>query len=271
MDDQVFDEVMGQTFGAPSTTLNGSGAATAVMDPETAGWVTEDPVSAPVDEPAPQASGASPESFESGAGNQGEQQNPWDSDENPYKLQALNAQQRINQSVQYLQTLQMQQQMAEYDAALQARIEQLPELDPEQQAMAVRQIVAEREAARDMAYQQMLYQKEQQAEQLARNQVIQTLAARNQLTKEEVAAMSAMNDPWRMEQYAKMASSARANAMQEVEQLRARLNQYESGQAARQRMASGADRVGVGQATSAAGRPSQPKTFDEFWDQWVGN
>lgn len=272
MDDSVFDEVMGQTFGEP---IGGGGeqTATAVMDADAAGWVTEDPVAA-----APDGEGlAAPEEEST------EEYTPTDveiaqqlvstmleSDLNPYRQQAIDQQRRIDQSLQYMQQLQMQQQRAQMDAVLQQRIARLPDLDPETQAMEVRRLVAEREAMTQMQLRQQVQQKEAQAESLARNQVIGTLANRFGLSDAETQTMATLNDPWRMEEYAQMAATTRQQAMSEVEVLRQQLAQYESRQVARQRMASGADRVGSGMATGAAGRGSaQPRSFDEFWERWV--
>lgn len=278
MDDSVFEEVMGQTFGEPATGQSGQASATAVMDAETAGWVTEDPVAPSPDGEDGVAPDDGSEYTENGTPTEADfaeaqqlLQALFQSDVNPYRKQAEEAQARINQSMQVVQTIQQQQQRAAMDAALQQRIRQLPDLDPETQAREVQRLVAEREAMTRVQYQAQLSQREQQAEAIARNQVISMLGQRHELTDAEMQTMATLNDPWRMEQYAQMASSTRQQAMQEVYALQERLSQYESQQVARQRMASGADRVGSGQATGvASGRSAQPRNFDEFWEQWVG-
>lgn len=276
MDDSVFDEVMGQTFGTPEAGTSESGSATAVMDAETAGWVSEEPAGATFDGTAPADPGSDPASFEGGTSDEVDIEQAkalftelLESDANPYKQQALDAQARIQQSLQFLELQRMQQQRAQLNAALQARIDRLPDLDPETQAQEVRRLIAERETLTQMAYQQQLQQKEQQAEALARTQVIAMLANQHQLTETEVQTMAALDDPWRMEEFARMAVTNRHQAMSEVEQLRARLAELESTTAARQRISSGADRVGAGQATAVRSRSPQPRNFEEFWETWV--
>lgn len=276
MDDSVFEEVMGQTFGAPSDPGEGDSTATAVMDPETAGWVTEEPTAlAPDGEEFAVADNTAADQETNAPEGDAYQMaerlvyGVLESDANPYKKQAAEAQQRIDQSLQFLELQRAQQQKAAMDAAFRQRVARLPDLDPETQAMEVQRLVAEREAMAARQYQQQLREKEQQAESLARNQVIGMLAQRHGLNETEIQTMSALDDPYRMEQFAMMAVTNRQQAMGEVEQLRARLAELEASTAARQRMASGADRVGSGQATSARSRSPQPRNFDEFWETWV--
>jgi hypothetical protein len=278
MDDSVFDELMGQTFGDAPADERGSSTATAVMDAESAGWVTEDPVAADPDGEYAAAPGEDPGSLSADEPTEADvleaQQllnNLFHSGANPYRQQAEEAQRRIDQSLALMDSFKAQQQRAAMDAALQQRIARLPDLDPQTQAMEVRRLVAEREAMTQVQMRQQVAQREQQAEALAKNQVVAMLADRHGLTQAEVQTMTTLNDPWRMEEFAQMASNTRAQAMGEVEQLRQQLAQYESRQVARQRMASGADRVGSGMATGGAqARSPQPRNFDEFWEQWVG-
>jgi hypothetical protein len=269
MDDAVFDELMDQTFDTP--TAEDSGRPTGkVQDAEAAGWVTEDHREAPDSTesvaPAEQVEAAPAQSEEPAP--QFDVNQLWNSDANPYKVQAQQAQAQAQAAAKFLEDMRVKQAMAQLDQQLQQRIDALPDMEPEQLTKEVHRLIAERESVREMLVQAKAAEQQQQAEQVAKVQVINILSQRHGLTQQEVQMMQQMNDPNQMEQFAMTAMNIRQQAMSEVEQLRQQLAQYQLNQQAQARR--GVDRVGSQAVAPASPSTPAPKNFDEFWASFVG-
>jgi hypothetical protein len=277
VDDTVFDELMGETFGQPAAneTATPTGSAQAA---EAAGWVTEDhhEDAASTEEAFSSQDAEYPEAQSEEQGNQYVDINQfWDRDDNPYKQQLIQTQIQQNLQMQKaakaVQEMKISQAMVEMDRQLQKRIEALPDMEPEALTKEVQRLIAERDQVRQMVSQAKIAEQQQQAEQIAKVQVVQILAERHGLNDDEIVAMSQLGDPNQMERYAAMAQQTRGRAMSEVQMLRQQLAQYQLAQQAQARR--GVDRVGSSVQSSQSSRNvnANPKqTFDEFWASFVG-
>lgn len=268
MDDAVFDELMGQTFDQPAAE-DPQAPTGAAQDAEAAGWVTEDlpetdastEESASVPDAEPEAQSQEP------AAQLPSPQQFWELDANPYKQQAIQAQQQAAAAQKFMEEMRVKQAMVEMDRQLQQRIEALPDMEPEQLTKEVQRLIAERDAIKEMFAQAQVAEHQQHAEQIAKVQVVQILAERHGLTETEVETIRQMNDPYQMEKFAQSAQQTRQVAMSEVERLRQQLAQYQLAQQAQARR--GVDRVGTNAPTARATTTPSPKTFDEFWASFV--
>jgi hypothetical protein len=266
MDDTVFDELMGETFGQPASeeTASPTGAAQSAED---AGWVTDD-----YQEPAAltEAAESDPETQEAQSEEPVANLDPnelWNSDQNPYKQQAMQQQAEMQKAAKVAQEMRIKQALVQMDQALQQRINALPDMEPEELTKEVQRLIAERDQVKDMVARAQYAETQQQAEQVARLQVMQILTGRYGLSQDEAGIMGQMSDPQQMERFAQTASMQRQRAMSEVEQLRQQLAQYQLNQQAQARR--GVDRVGTNAVTGTPA-PQKPRNFDEFWSSFVG-
>lgn len=267
MDDTAFDELMGETFGQPAS--EGTAAPTGrVQSAEDAGWVTEDHQ----DDAAPTgAADANPEAQETQSEEPVEQFDPqelWDSDQNPYKQQAMQQQAEMQKAAKVAQEMRVKQALIQMDQQLQQRIAALPDMEPDELTKEVQRLIAERDQVKDMIARAQYAETQQQAEQVARLQVMQILSGRYGLTQEEAAIMGQLPDPQQMERYAQTTQMQRQRAMSELETLKKQLAQYQLAQQAQQRR--GVDRVGGSVQSSSNPTPAKPRNFDEFWESFVG-
>lgn len=266
MDDTVFDELMGETFGQPASEDSPSPTGS-VQNAEDAGWVTDDYQETAA---STEAAEADPEPQETQSEEPVANFDPnelWNSDQNPYKQQAMQQQAEMQKAAKIAQEMRVKQALVQMDQVLQQRINALPDMEPEELTKEVQRLIAERDQVKDLVAQAQYAETQQQAEQVAKLQVMQILTGRYGLSQNEAAIMGQMNDPQQMERYAQTASMQRQQAMTEIEQLRQQLAQYQLNQQAQARR--GVDRVGTNAVTGQAA-PQKPRTFDEFWSSFVG-
>lgn len=247
MDDQAFDDLMGETFGdaVGEVTDSTAPAPEQLASSEAEVLTSEQPGAPPISAADPAGDGAAPEAapaFDdqspSASPEPQQQQSPWENPENPYFQQAQEQARRIELAQRFLAV----QQQLQQQQAFQERIQRLADLTPEEQQQEVLALIAERDALA----QQQVRAKEAEAEALAKDKAMQILAQRHSLTADERAQLVKFDDPRQMAWWAETASAARKAKDQEVAALRKQVEQMQLQAQAKGRLASGVDAVGSG-------------------------
>jgi hypothetical protein len=186
----------------------------------------------------------------------------WQTDENPYYQQTQQLTNVMQAAQMYAQQQQQLAAQAEYqrqEAACQILTDKLPELEPEEQKLAV-QAIRQWEATKA---QSKLHQTEAELEGAAAFITYQHLEQVKQLTPEESAYMRSIPNANAAKFYAESRAAARAEYQQQLAAERAKWEQSLNQTQAQDRLASGADRVGTG--GSAPSSLASATNIEEYW------
>lgn len=182
----------------------------------------------------------------------------YDSDENPYLAEVKQYRELIAEAQRRAQEQQAQQQREAQEAAWQERIAALEDLPPDMRALESRRLVAEIEAERVREAQTVIAARETDAEQSAKAFAAFFNTVKETLPPEQFAQIEAnarhllqFNSPDAMQAQLARDNAIRAESKAQIEALQKQLAEAQLAQQAKERIASGADRVGTGVGTPA--------------------
>lgn len=192
----------------------------------------------------------------------GDQAPQWDSPQNPYYGQ-VNQMAGVMQAAQlYAQQQQQiaaQQAYAREEAAARELMRRLPDLDPDEQQVAIQSVMG----WQAKQYQGQLAQTNAKLESAAAVLTYQFLDQTYGLTPEEAAEVRTIHNADMAEMYAKARHQARTQYEQKLTQEKATFAQAQLQGRAQDRLASGVDTVGGGGGTPAS--MASATNIDEFW------
>lgn len=190
----------------------------------------------------------------------------WDTPDNPYFSQAqqmsaaIEAAQAIGASQrQQAAAIAAQQEYQREAAAVAELMERMPDLDPQEQRMALDAIVA----WQVQPYQRQLASREAMLESTSARVLYDEWAREHGLTPEEKAEMEKIHNAPLAEMFARSRSQMRQEVQRQMAEQRAKWEQARLQEAAQNRIASGADAAGGG--GTAAVSMANATNIDEFW------
>lgn len=274
LSNEDFQSLMEGTFG-PDTSATDQPISTETAQPEAIASAPQEPQVLDAATVAPEAV---PETVEATTDPESPTGDPattddeapdlWESDDNPYRQQAIDLAQRTQAAQQVLALIQTNQQRQKIEQVIEA----LPTMDEDQQKTVMRNLLALQAQQAQQTQQQIAQENFQLKEEKAKNTFLRVVSERNQLTKEERVQLAQFSDADAGEAWAKAISANRRAYNGQIDQMKTEIANLKAAQMAQQRIESGVDNVG-GPATAGvgAGNPEDATDFDSFFTGWVDN